>query len=199
MAFFQDLREKFSAAADQVSAATAGLDGKTQVEQLLVLRRQDKVIDQAMGYYALLQGELTDTDRSKAEFLASVRNRSMLSTQHLVLEVRAAREHQDVADVVTKFLTDHNVKTGADTVSANGVVEVAVKSRLENVQGNMLVRLDVSLQVRDERQQTVSGQNYVASGVSLSSHVSARQQAVMKLQEELRKAGLIGGLGFNTQ
>jgi hypothetical protein len=67
------------------------------------------------------------------------------------------------------------------------------------VQGSKLVRLDVSLQVKDDRQQTVSGQNYVASGASLTSHANARQQALTKLQEELRKAGLINGLGFKVQ
>lgn len=199
-AFFQDLREKFNAAADQVTAATAGLESKTQVEQLLVLRRQDKTIDQALGYYPLLQqGGLTEEDRSRAAMLTGVRSKSELITQQLVFAVRTPREHQDVADVVTKFLTDNQIKTRTDGGSASGTVEATVKPRLDEVQGSKLVRLDVSLQVKDERQQTVSGQNYVASGASLTSHANARQQALTKLQEELRKAGLISGLGFKVQ
>ncbi|MBK6713949.1 MAG: LPP20 family lipoprotein [Burkholderiales bacterium] len=200
LAFFQDLREKFNGAADQVSAATADLGSKTQVEQLLVLRRQDKTIDQAMGYYPLLQqGGLTEEDRSKAAQLTGVRSKSELITQQLVFVVRTAREHQDVADVVTKFLTDNNVKTRSDGGSASATVEATVKPRLDSVQGSKLVRLDVSLQVKDDRQQTVSGQNYVASGASLTSHDNARQQALNKLQDDLRKAGLINGLGFKVQ
>lgn len=200
LAFFQDLREKFNGAADQVSAATADLGSKTQVEQLLVLRRQDKTIDQAMGYYPLLQqGGLTEEDRSKAAQLTGVRSKSELITQQLVFVVRTAREHQDVADVVTKFLTDNNVKTRSDGGSASATVEATVKPRLDSVQGSKLVRLDVSLQVKDDRQQTVSGQNYIVSGASMTSHDSARQQALNKLQDDLRKAGLINGLGFKVQ
>jgi hypothetical protein len=78
-------------------------------------------------------------------------------------------------------------------------VEATVKPRLDEVQGSKLVRLDVSLQVKDERQQTVSGQNYVVSGASMTNHDSARQQALNKLREDLRKAGLVGGLGFKVQ
>ena len=82
---------------------------------------------------------------------------------------------------------------------ADGRVGVAVRAQHDEVQGYRLVRLELTLTVRDARGQAVATRRYEVRGASLTDHATARRHALQQWRTEFDRAGPLQALGFTPE
>lgn len=195
--FVAETREKLDRLYAQIQAAVTGLSARPVLEQFTTLQRLRPTLQNAQALYQLLgQADQNATDRSRAaevdRWLAQVES----SASALVIALRNRREDADVASTLTSFLTDNGIRVTERPEQAVGTLELTVAQRNDEIQGSKLVKLTVNTVLRDLSGRVVASQERVQSGASVSDHGQARRQAITRLQQSLREAGPVAGLGF---
>jgi hypothetical protein len=162
------------------------------------LKKQRPNIVMAQGYYDMIgRKDMTASDRGQLDKFDQLINTADRISADLSFKLQSNAADKDVENAVSNYLTSNGVRTQQATGAAPAAtVTVTAVPRLDTIQGSKSVRLTVSLAVVDNNGRAVAGREYIVSGMSITDHVSARQQAIFNLQAELRKTDLVSGLGF---
>jgi LPP20 lipoprotein len=196
--FVRDTKEKIARLASQVDTATSGFENRPAIEQFMLLKKQRPNIVMAQGYYDVIgRKDMTANDQTQLDKFDQLINTGDRISNELSFKLQSTAADKDVENTVSNYLTNNGVRTQqAPGGSPAATVTVAAVARLDTIQSSKSVRLTVTLTVIDNNGRAVAGREYIVSGVSLTDHTSARQQAVFNLQAELRKTDLVAGLGF---
>jgi len=195
-AFIHDLKGKLSALDGGIQQATRSVDSKTPLERFVQLRRLQPTLEKAVGYAQLLIGA-----ESGGEGAARLRNYESLQGQArqaptaLVFRIETRKEDNDLADAVGTYLNESGIRTERSQRGGN-VLAISSSSRTDQIYGSKMVKLNVTLSVRDDNDRVLSGREYAVSGSSTYDYRGARQIAIQKLLSAMREVGPIASLGF---
>jgi len=195
--FIRDLKDKLSNLDANIQPVAAGLVSKTPLERFVSLRRLQPNLGKGVGYAQLLLGA-----ESGGEGANHLRNYEYLQQQatqaltRLVFQIQARSEDNDLAVAIGTYLNESGIRTHRSQGAVDNILVISSKSRADEIFGSKLVKLMVTLSVRDDGGRALAGRDYTVSGTSSYDYRGARQSAIRKLVEAMREAGPIAGLGF---
>jgi hypothetical protein len=196
-ALVDDTRSRLAVLAKPIGEVEAALPALPPLEQFVALRRVAEQTEQALVLAQLLQGAGEEAEgRAQAARFATLLERAKQVVGLLVFEVRAAEADTDLAEAVAALLADQGMRAARSGGDAAAVLAVQATSRAAELQGNKMIRLVVRLTVHDAQGRAVASREHQLAGSSRFDHRGARELAVRRWQDELRRAGLLAALGF---
>lgn len=194
--FVGDIRAKLDPLDAEIDRTEASLAQASALERFIGYRRLLPALDKASAQAELLLGaENGGTGNAKLKRYAALRRSAEDARTGLVFKLQAAPQDADVAAAVGTFATENGMR--AETGSGSGnVLAVKVVAREGDIQGFKTVKLNVNLNVRDDKGRSVASRDHEVSGTSRMDYKAARQNAVDELLKVLREEGPLTGLGF---
>jgi hypothetical protein len=194
--FLGDIRAKLDPLDAEIDRTEASLAQASALERFIGYRRLLPTLDKASAQAELLLGaENGGTGNAKLKRYAALRRSADDARTGLVFKLQAAPQDADVAAAVGTFATENGMR--AETGSGSGnVLAVKVVAREGDIQGFKTVKLNVNLNVRDDKGRSVASRDHEVSGTSRMDYKAARQNAVDELLKVLREEGPLAGLGF---
>jgi hypothetical protein len=201
-AFIRDLKSKLNDLDARMQPVKLGLDKQSPLERFMALRRLQPALEQGVGYAQLLIGA-----EPGGEGAVRLRNYQAMQEQvkqaptQLVFALQNKPEDADLADAVGGYLNEMGIRTqrgqsGQREQDGGNVLSISSQSRMDQIYGSKMVKLQVLLSVRDDAGRALAGREYAVSGSSTYDFAGARQSAIQKLLASLRAAGPAASLGF---
>lgn len=195
-AFVRETRAKFENASRLAQDVARDLARKTPLEQFRALRAALPNIENGIALGQLLRvAEPGFSGREELARLENLQEKALTANNALVFSLQFKPADADIAQVVTGFINGNGMRVAAPG-EAGLLVSIASDARQMTMYGNMNVRLQVMLNLRDERKQNVATKEYLVNGNSLNGYDAARQDAMRELGNAMKKAGPIAGLGL---
>lgn len=195
-AFIKETRSKFDSLNKLVQDATRDLSKKTALEQFMTLRSALPNIENSIAYGQLLR--VADAGFSGGGELSrqeSLRDKALMAANNLAFSLQFKPADADIAQVVTSFINANGMRV-AGSGETGLLISISSSARQETLFGNRNVRLQVTLNLRDEKKQNVAAKEYLVNGNSLDTYDAARQDAMRALGNAMKSAGTAGGLGL---
>jgi hypothetical protein len=197
-AFLADTRDRIQRMSLLTTQLLAGSGpGSSQVERFIALQRARPLLAAQQGLYLLFKPQ--DLTRDDTARLGDLRQRladADAAASRLVLSVQSPPQDADVKGVVAALLTEQGLKLSDQASAAQGIVEVAVGQQDTQFGKDALTKLSVKLTLKGTRGTVLSAREHLINGASRTDARGARQQAVLKLQQDLHNAGLLGAFGI---
>lgn len=195
VAFIRETAARFESLNRQALELTRTLDSKKPIEQYLALRAALPHVENAIAAAQLLR--VADPGREQAQLprLESLQQQALAAANLLVFSLQYKAADADIAQVVTTFLNANGMRVapaGRDTLP----LSIVASAREQMLFGNRNVRLQLTLNLRDERQHNIASREYLINGNSLNTFEAARQDAMRELARVLNEAGTPAALGI---
>lgn len=196
-AFISDTRNQLQVVDKPVRAAEAALPAQSTLDQYLALRRLKTQIDTGARLSLLLQGAgaVEEGQAGVVRYGGLMQTSSELGSK-LTFELRAPPADADIATAVAAFLAEQGMRSAnARTPGANPLT-ISSDARQDELFGSKMVKMKVRFAVLDDQGRAAATREYEVPGASRYDFKGAREDAVRKLTDMLRKAGPLAGLGF---
>lgn len=195
VAFIRETTARFESLNRQALELTRTLDSKKPIERYLALRAALPHVENAIAAAQLLR--VADPGREQAQLprLESLQQQALAAANLLVFSLQYKAADADIAQVVTTFLNANGMRVapaGRDTLP----LSIVASAREQMLFGNRNVRLQLTLNLRDERQHNIASREYLINGNSLNTFEAARQDAMRELARVLNEAGTPAALGI---
>ncbi|MFO1268011.1 MAG: hypothetical protein U1F25_02745 [Rubrivivax sp.] len=196
-AFIADTRNQLQVIDKPVRAAEAALATQSTLEQFLALRRLKPQVENGLRLSLLLQGAGVDEEGHAGvrRFGGLLQAVSELASR-LTFELRAAPADADAAATVAVYLTEQGMRSSPRPATGASPLTIQTESRQDLLFGSKMVKLKIRLSVLDAQGRAASTKEYEAPGSSRNDFNAAREDALKKFLDLLRKAGPAGALGF---
>lgn len=195
-AFIKETRVKFENLNKLIQESTRDLSRKTPLEQFQTFRGTLPNIENAIAVGQLLR--VADTAFSgggEISRLESLQQKALAAAGNLVFALQFKPGDADIAQVVTGFINANGMRI-AGSGESGLLIAISSSVRQEVLFGNRNVRLQLTLNLRDEKKQNVAAKEYLINGNSLDTFEAARQDAMRVLANAMKSAGAAGGLGL---
>jgi hypothetical protein len=196
-AFISDTRNLLQVADKPVREAVSQMPSQSTLDQFLALRRLKKQLDDGLRLSMLLQGAGA-TEEGQAgvrRFGDLIQKGSELGTQ-LTFELRAQPADADVATAIAAFLSEQGMRSSTVATPGANPLTIQTDSRQDDLFGSKMMKMKVRLAVMDTQGRAAATREYEAPGSSRYDFKGAREDAVKKLVESMRKLGPVAALGF---
>lgn len=195
--FVADIRARLEPLDAEIDRTVPSLDQASPLERFIGYRRLLPTVDKASAQAELLLGAENDgTANTSLRRYAAIRQSADDARTGLVFKLQAAAQDADVAAAVGTFANENGMRAASTGGTAGTVLAVKVATLQDDIGGFKIVRLTVSLNVRDEAGRSVASRDHEVSGSSRYDYKTARQNAVEELLKVLRSEGPLTGLGF---
>ncbi len=199
-AFIADTRNQLQLVDKPVRAAEAALPTQSTLDQYLALRRLKPQIDTGARLSLLLQGAgaVEEGQAGVLRYGGLMQTANELGTK-LTFELRAPPADADVATALAAFLSEQGMRSASTRTPGANPLTIATDVRQDELYGSKMVKLRVRLAVLDDQGRAAATREYEIPGASRYDFKGAREDAVRKLGDMLRKAGPLAGLGFDVR
>jgi LPP20 lipoprotein len=195
-AFLADTRDRIQRMNLLTSQLLAGQGGNA-LERYIALQRARPLLAAQQGLYMLFKPQdLSREDTARQNELQQRLADADAAASRLVLSVQSAPADADVKGVISALLTEQGLKLTDQASASQGIVEVVVGQQDSQFGKDAMTKLSSKLSLKSARGTVLSAKEHLVTGASRTDAKSARQQAVMKLQQELRASGLLGAFGI---
>jgi hypothetical protein len=195
-AFIRSLKDRLGVLDAHIRRSVAGLDRQTPLERFVSLRRIQPDLEQATGYAQLLVGaEAEGMGADRLRDYEALWQQARQAATMLVFHIQSRPEDQDLAEAVGIFLNESGIRVEAFRGGGNTLV-ISSGGFADEIYGSKLVKLKVTLSVRDDADRALAGRTYEISGSSAYDYSGARKSALRKLLAAMREAGPATALGF---
>ncbi len=195
--FVGDIRSKLEPLDTEIDGTVSSLEKASSLERFIGYRRLLPTLDKASAQAELLLGaENGGTGNAKLKRYAAIRQSADEARTGLVFKLQSAAQDADVASAVGTFANENGMRAESGASNTGNVLAVKVVSREDDIQGFKTVKLNVNLNVRDDKGRSVASRDHEVSGSSRYDYKAARQNAIEDLLKVLRDEGPLVGLGF---
>jgi hypothetical protein len=195
-AFIRDLEGRLGVLDAHIQRTVASLDRQTPLERFVSWRRIQPDLEQATGYAQLLMGaEAGGMGSARLREYEALQQQARQAATMLVFQIQARPEDQDLAEAVGTFLNESGIRVESGRGGGN-TLAISSDGFADEIYGGKLVRLKVTLSVRDDGGRALASRNYEVSGSSAYDYSGARKSALRKLAAAMREAGPAAALGF---
>ncbi len=195
-AFIRDLKDRLGVLDAHIQRMAAGLGRQTPLERFVSLRRIQPDLEAATAYAQLLVGaEAGGMGAARLREYEALRQQARQAATALVFHIQARPEDQDLAEAVGTFLNESGIRVESGQGGGNSLA-ISSGAFADEIYGSKLVRLKVTLSVRDDGGRALASRNYEVSGSSAYDYPGARKSALRKLLAAMREAGPAAALGF---
>jgi hypothetical protein len=195
--FVGDIRSKLDPLDTNIEQTAASLEAASPIERFMGYQRLLPTIDKASTQAQLLLGaENGGTGDAKLKRYQALQQKAEAARSTLVFRLQSQPQDADIAAAVGTFVNENGMRADAGAGSGGNVLAVKAVSQQDEIYGSKVVKLNVNLNVRDDRGQSVASRDHEVSGTSRYDYKAARQNAVQALAEALRAEGPLVGLGF---
>lgn len=199
-AFMGDIRAKLDPLDATIEQSVASLEKASPLERFIGLRRLLPTLDSASAQAQLLVGaENGGSGLAKLKRYQAVQQKVDEAPAGLVFQLQAKPQDADIADAVGTFMNENRMRAVTTAGGGGNVLVVTAVNREDELYGSKVVKLNVNLNIRDDRGQSLASRDHEVSGTSRYDYKAARQNAVQALLAALREEGLIAGLGFGQK
>ena len=196
-AFVTDVRAAIEPLDAAIRQGTANLDSASPIERFVTLRKLGPTLDKASAQAQLLVGaENGGKGLALLDRYRTLQQQTTDAASALVFKLDAKPRDADIATAVGTLMNENGMRADASASATGTVVAITSAGREDEMSGSKLVKLDVTLAVRDDRGQSVATRTYQVSGASRLDHGVARQNAIRSLLEAMRAEGPVAALGF---
>lgn len=196
-AFIADTRNQLQVVDKPVREAEAALATQSTLDQFLSLRRLKPQFENGLRFSLLLQGAGVDEEgRAGVRRFGGLLQAAGDLANRLTFELRAAPADADAAATLAAFLAEQGMRTSQTPTPGANPLTIQTESRQDLLFGSKMVKLRVRLSVLDAQGRAASTKEFEAPGSSRNDFKAAREDALRKLLDMLRKAGPAGALGF---
>jgi len=196
-AFIADTRNKLQVVDKPVSAAAAALPGQTTLDQYLSLRRLKKQIEDGVRMSLLLQGAgATEEGQAGYRRYSDLLQAGADTAYKLTFELRAPPADADIASAVSAYLAELGMRAATTRTPGDNPLTISSDSRQDELYGSKMLKMKVRLAVLDEQGRAVASNEFDIPGSSRYDFKGARDDAVKKLADALRKGGPLVAFGF---
>ncbi len=196
-AFLADTRARIQRTALLTDQLLGDVKSAGPLERYLALQRARPLLDSQLGLYLLFKsGDMTSDDNAHLGRIQRAIADADAAGSRVVLLVRAGRDDGDVRDMVLGRMAEQGLRTTEQAGQAHGTLDVNVKAQSSSFGQDTVVRLPVTLVLKDNKGAVVASREHLATGASRTDARMARQQAVMQLHNNLRAMGLLDTLGI---
>jgi hypothetical protein len=196
-AFVSDVRSKLDPLDANIEQSVAALATASPLERFIGLRRLVPALDSATGQAQLLVGaENGGAALTRLKRYQAIQQKIEEAPAALVFQLQAKPQDADIAAAVSTFVNENGMRADSAAGGAGNVLAVKTVSREDELYGSKVVKLNVNLNIRDDRGQSLASRDHEVSGTSRYDYKAARQNAVQALLEALREDGPLTGLGF---
>lgn len=197
-AFIRETQTKFDNLNKLVQDAVRDLDRKSALERFQILRTALPNIENAIAYGQLLRVAAPGFAGSgEVVKLESLQDRALGAGNSLVFSLQYKPADADIAQVVTSHINANGMRV-ASAGESGLVLTIESSARQELLFGNRNVRLQITLNLINEKKQNVAAKEYLINGNSLDNYTAARQDAMRALGGAMKTAGPAGGLGLKN-
>jgi len=195
-AFVRETQARFDSLNRQVLDASRNLESKTPIEQYMALRAALPPIEQAVAAAQLLRvADPANSARDALPRLEALQQKALSAANLLVFSLHHKPADADIAQVVTTFLNANGMRVAAPGRDALPL-SITASAREQMLFGNRNLRLQLTLNLRDERQRNIASREYLINGNSLNTFEAARQDAMRELARVMNEAGAPAALGL---
>lgn len=199
-AFMGDIRAKLDPLDATIEQSVTSLEKASPLERFIGLRRLLPTLDSATAQAQLLVGaENGGAGVTKLKRYQAIQQKVDEAPAGLVFQLQAKPQDADIADAVGTFVNENRMRAVTSPGGGGNVLVVTAVNREDEIYGSKVVKLNVNLNVRDDRGQSLASRDHEVSGTSRYDYKAARQNAVQALLAALREEGLIAGLGFGQK
>ena len=199
-AFMGDIRAKLDPLDATIEQSVASLDKASPLERFIGLRRLLPTLDSASAQAQLLVGaENGGSGLAKLKRYQAVQQRVEESSAALVFQLQSKPQDADIANAIGTFVNENGMRAVTTPGGAGNVLVVTAVNREDELYGSKVVKLNVNVNVRDDRGQSLASRDHEVSGTSRYDFKAARQNAIEALLTSLREEGPIAGLGFGQK
>jgi hypothetical protein len=196
-AFIADTRNQLQVADKPVREAAAALPGLSTLDQFLSLRRLKKQLEDGVRLSLLLQGAGADEEgRAGVRRYGDLLQTSADLASKLTFELRAQPADADVATAIAAFLSEQGMRSSTVGTPGANPLTIQIDSRQDELFGSKMMKMKVRLAVMDTQGRAAATREYDAPGSSRYDFKGAREDAVKKLVDSMRKLGPVAALGF---
>lgn len=198
--FVGDIRSRLAPLDAEIDQTVTSLEGASPLERFIGYRRILPALDKASAQAELLLGaENGGTGNAKLKRYATIRQQADDARTGLVFRLQAAPQDADVATAVGTFANENGMRAESGAGTSGNVLAVTVVNRQDEIYGTKTVKLNVNLNVRDDKGRSVASRDHEVSGSSRYDYKAARQNAVEELLGVLREEGPLVGFGFSKR
>ena len=196
-AFISDTRNLLQVADKPVREAASQLPAQSTLDQFLGLRRLKKQIEDGLRLSMLLQGAgATEEGQAGVRRFSDLLQKSADLAYSLTFELRAQPTDADVGGAIAAFLSDNGMRASASATPGAYPLTIQTDVRQDDLFGSKMMKMKVRLAVMDTQGRAAATREYDAPGSSRYDLKGAREDAVKKLIEQMRKLGPVAALGF---
>ncbi len=196
-AFIADTRNQLQVVEKPVGEAEAALPRLSTLDQFLSLRRLKKQIEDGARLSMLLQGAgAEDEGRAGVRRFGGLMLQSSELASKLTFELRAGAADADLATALAAFLSEQGMRSASGRTPGASPLTISADARQDELFGSKMVKMKVRLAVLDDQGRAAATREYELPGSSRYDFKGAREDAVRKFVDQLRKAGPVAALGF---
>lgn len=196
-AFISDTRNLLQVADKPVREAVGQMPSQSTLDQFLGLRRLKKQLDDGLRLSMLLQGAgATEEGQAGVRRYSDLIQTSADLGSRLTFELRAQPADADVATAIAAFLSEQGMRSSTSATPGANPLTIQTDLRQDDLFGSKMMKMKVRLAVMDTQGRAAATREYEAPGSSRYDFKGAREDAVKKLVEQMRKAGPVAALGF---
>lgn len=197
-AFVRETQTKFESANKLAMDATRDLAKKTPIEQFTTLRSALPNVNSAISLGELLRVADSGFNFAPAlSHLEMLQDKAAKAANNLVFALQFKPGDEDIAQVLTRFLNDGGMRVANPSEKASALsINISSNAREQILFGSKSLRLQVNLNVQDERKINLAAKQYQINGNSMSDFAGARQDAMRALTAAMKNAGATAALGF---
>ena len=195
-AFIRETLSRLESMDRKAIDASRNLESKTPFEQYLALRAALPHVENAIAAAQLLR--VADPAHRAQEVLPrleALQQKALTAANGLVFSLHYKAADADIAQVVTTFLNANGMRVAPPGGQALPL-SITAQAREQMLFGNRNLRLQLTLNLRDERQRNMASKEYLINGNSLNTFEAARQDAMRELARVMNAAGAPSALGI---
>lgn len=197
-AFVADTRSQLQTVDKAVREAETALAMQPPLEQYITLKRLKPQIENGARLSLLLQGAggAEEEGRAGARRYAGLLQATGDAASKITFELRAPPADADIAGAIAAYLAEQGMRAASGRTPGANPLTIAADARQDELYGSKMVKMKVRLAVLDDQGRAAATREYEIPGSSRYDFKGAREDAVKKLADALRKGGALAAFGF---
>jgi hypothetical protein len=196
-AFLNDTRDRIQRMGLLTGQLLGGSANGNQLDKYVALQRARPLLASQQGLFLMFKApDLKPDDRTRQSALQRQLADADAAASKVVLQLTAAADDADVRGVLASMLSEQGLRVSEQAGASQGVLDVAAPMQVSKFGQDTIVRLSAKLTLKDNRGAVLGSREHLVTAASRSDARMARQQAVIKLQQDLKALGLLPALGI---
>ena len=196
-AFLNDTRERIGRMESLTTQLLATHPKPTPLEHYVTLQRARPLLAAQQGLFLMFKSaDLKPDDQARQARLQKLLADADSAAGKVQVAVVAGPDDADLRGVLAGLLSDQGIRVTEQAAGAQGVLEVAGPMETSKFGQDVVVRLRAKLSLKDGRGSAIGAREHLVTAASRTDARMARQQAVAKLQADLKGMGLLPSLGI---